>query len=70
MSEPLTDRDEFPFGKWKGHTMASVPADYLDWCSRQDWISKWPRLKAYIEKCRKTIDAELRQGIGVEESGD
>lgn len=56
---PLKDTDQFPFGKHKGRRMKDVPAKYLDWLSEQDWLSSWPRVRAYIEYNRSVIDKEL-----------
>ena len=59
MASSLKDTDPFPFGQWKGTPMQDVPAEYLDWLSDQDWISKWPRVRAYIDHNRAVIDKEL-----------
>ena len=41
MAVPLKDKDPMPFGAHKGKPMEKVPADYLDYISGQDWLSKW-----------------------------
>jgi hypothetical protein len=57
----LSDTDKFPFGIHQGKPMVHVPADYLVYCFEQPWISKYPAVKAYIERSRKAIDQELRE---------
>ena len=63
----LTDRSPMPFGiygpepKGRGYMMAQVPADYLDWCSKQPWIGNFPAVKEYIDRTRWAIDAELKK---------
>ena len=59
MAKPLADKDKMPFGEHKGKLMKHVPASYLDWLDGQDWISKWPQVKAYIDHNRAVIDKEL-----------
>ena len=56
---PFTDDDIMLFGSHKGKKMRDVPARYLDWLRDQAWLSKWPRIKAYIEKNESVIDQEL-----------
>ena len=31
---------KFPFGKWKGRTIAEIPSKYLDWLLGKDWFWK------------------------------
>lgn len=57
----FTDDDLMPFGKHKGEPIGEVSAEYLDWLHGQEWISKWPRILAYIEANRKLIDKELEE---------
>lgn len=59
MATPLKDKDPMPFGAHKGKPMGEVPAEYLDYISGQDWLSKWPQVKAYIDHNRAVIDKEL-----------
>lgn len=44
------DDTPMPFGKHKDSKLGDVPDDYLDWCYKQDWIEKWPKLVDYIER--------------------
>jgi uncharacterized protein (DUF3820 family) len=60
--KPLTDHDLMPFGNHKDKRMIDVPASYLDYISQQDWIVKYPSVKAYIDNARKVIDLELKRG--------
>ena len=58
----LTDESFFPFGKFAGAPMREVPAWYLDlavdWRCTQD---RYPEVIEYVERNRKTIDAELQE---------
>ncbi len=29
---------KFPFGKYRGRTIAEIPSDYLDWIRDADWF--------------------------------
>ena len=57
----LTDKDPFPFGKYRDQRMIDVPASYLDWASGQDWLDKWPDVKKYIADNRAVINKELER---------
>jgi len=70
MAKPLADKDKMPFGKHEGKPMKDVPAEYLDWLSEQDWLSKWPRVQAYIDHNRAVIDKELEDPEAYGGSGD
>jgi len=59
MPTPLHDEEPMPFGKYKGTKMKDVPSDYLDWLIGQPWISKWPRVKLYIEANKKSIEEDI-----------
>ena len=59
MPTPLHDEEPMPFGKYKGTKMKDVPSDYLDWLIGQPWIAKWPRVKAYIEANKKSIEEDI-----------
>lgn len=54
----LTDTSPMPFGRYKGKKMQDVPGTYLGWLGEQDWIDKWPLVKAYIIKNKKVLDWE------------
>ena len=45
----LTDEDLMPFGKHKGERLCDIPASYFLWLSGQDWLDKFPALKAYVD---------------------
>ena len=57
----FNDKSPMPFGKYKGQSIGTVPADYLDYISGCDWIDDWLRVKKYIEDNRSAIDHELRE---------
>lgn len=59
----LEDSDPMPFGEHKGKKMEDVPAQYLDWLRGQQWLYKYPQVKAYIEDplTAKSIDYELKE---------
>lgn len=46
MATALTDRDVMPFGKYKGKTLANVPAPYLLWLYNEGCSNE--ALKQYI----------------------
>lgn len=50
-----------PFGQYKNWELEKVPMTYLIWCSEQEWIDKWPTLKAYLTKIQETV-VEEKQG--------
>lgn len=54
----LSDWDKMPFGKHKGAKMQDVPGKYLQWLGEQEWIGKWPKVKAYIIAKKKAIDRD------------
>lgn len=50
---------ELTFGKHKGERLGDVPAGYLLWLGDQEWLGqKFPEIKAYIEKERRTLEKE------------
>jgi len=55
----LTDDDPMTFGQHKGTPMKNVPASYLMWLERQDWISKYPNVKQYIDENWDAIKMEV-----------
>lgn len=58
----------FPFGVHKGKPMNKVPIKYYEWCQRQEWIDKWPTVKAYCVQIQKDIDAYRKEyELGMEE---
>ena len=44
------------FGVHEGTFLDELPAKYLDWLSKQDWIGKFPEIVEYVEKNREHID--------------
>jgi len=58
-TKKLTDKDPMPFGKHKGLPMEKVPADYLMYLERQDWIGDWPAVKQYIDDNWDAIKMEV-----------
>ncbi len=60
LSKPLTDNDPMPFGKHEGEAMLNVPASYLLWLSKQDWVEeKYPLVWAYIEDNYDILQLEV-----------
>lgn len=57
--EPLTDESLMPFGKHKGTKMINVPASYLLWLSKQEWIEEWPAVLDYIEDNADVLEMEV-----------
>lgn len=47
-----------PWGKHKGTKMGKVPHDYLLWLLRQDWITDWPDVHAYLIENQSVLLAE------------
>ena len=47
-AEPLKDGDLMPFGQHRDMRMDEVSPSYLLYILDQDWIDKYPRVKAYI----------------------
>ena len=58
--EPLTDRSQMPFGKYRGRNMANVPSHYLLWIYEQEWIEKWPNVMQYIEDNSDVLEMESK----------
>lgn len=47
----MDDTSRMPFGKHKNVMLVNVPADYLLWLYKQDWVeTKFPSLYRYIEE--------------------
>jgi uncharacterized protein (DUF3820 family) len=53
----MEDTDQMPFGKHKGKALANVPGDYFLWLYKGD-LSKYPKLKAYIEDNMEILKKE------------
>ncbi|MBN2668774.1 MAG: DUF3820 family protein [Bacteroidales bacterium] len=53
----MKDFDLMPFGKYKGHKMANIPASYLIWLYDKGGL-KDEAVKAYIEENREVLDKE------------
>lgn len=60
MSKVLTDDSLMPFGKYKGQKMANVPADYLMWLSKQEWIEEWEGVNMYIIDNADVLEMETK----------
>ena len=60
----LTDQSPMPIGKKYGphspdpRKLGDVPANYLLFIADQEWIGKFPALKAYIEKNRSILEKD------------
>lgn len=57
--KPLTDDSPMPFGKYEGTKLGDVPADYLLWLLRQDWIGGWRGLHNYLKSRQDILLEEL-----------
>lgn len=57
----LKDSDPFPFGNYRGQRMDEVPASYLDHLRDANWLSNYPAVEEYIERCSAAIDQELER---------
>lgn len=55
----MTDKSIMPFGKWKGKTLANVPAQYLMWLYTENKC--YGELKAYIKDNLDALKTELRR---------
>lgn len=55
---PWTDTTKIPWGKYRGELLKNVPADYLLWLLKQDWIKKWPGLLDYLKKHEDQLISE------------
>lgn len=58
------DLDRMPFGKYKDELLQDVPASYLLWLSRQDFIEN-ELLRNYIWNVQEDILQETGQRIGI-----
>ena len=55
----VPDDYKMPMGKYKGESIGTVPAYYLDWLMDQEWIDDYPLIKRYIRENQEHIDKEL-----------
>lgn len=61
-SNPKKQEDDdiiFPFGAHKGKPISKVPMDYIVWCSKQNWLEKWPTLNDWLKRNKEKIDKEI-----------
>lgn len=58
-TNPLTDQDLMPYGKYKGHKMANVSPDYLLWLYENDRCSE--AVKKYVEDNKPFLELESKQ---------
>ena len=67
MTDGLPNRDsdiEITFGKFKGTPLGEVPAWYLSFMGKQEYIGKWPAVQQYIKDNLEIIEKEAEeQGI-------
>jgi len=54
----LTDKDLMPYGKWMGHKMANVPADYLLWLYDNDKCNA--PVKKYVEDNKGFLELQSK----------
>ena len=55
----MTDESIMPFGKFKGESMANVPADYLLWLYENNKC--FGEIKAYIVDNLQVIKDEIKR---------
>lgn len=55
----LTDQSLMPFGAFKGHKLANVPAWYLLKIYDEGWI--FDNLKKYIDDNRQALEREKKE---------
>lgn len=66
VNKPLQNPEQendiiFPFGsQHKGKPISQVPIDYIIWCSKQDWIEKWPTLYNWIKQNQSKLEEETK----------
>ncbi len=58
-SNPLTDKDLMPYGKYKGHKLANVPPEYLLWLLENDKCSE--SVKKYVLDNKSFLELECNQ---------
>lgn len=46
--QKITDKTPMPWGKFKGTPIEDVPAEYLLWLFKQEWIKEWPDVHDYL----------------------
>ena len=54
----MPDDCKIPFGCHQGKKIGDVPANYLLWLIKQDWISIWPDVRNYIFQNQDMLIAE------------
>ena len=45
----------FPFGKYKGKTLAEIPSAYLDWLIGEEWFIGRPGNRNWLEAIGKEL---------------
>ena len=60
----MPEKIKINFGMHRGKYLDDVPANYLDWLSKQDWITDYPAINQYINDNRKGIDKQIADGLG------
>lgn len=56
------DQYRMPFGKYKGHYIGEVPANYLVYLIEQPWLEKrWPEVHQYITLKEDQIRVEAQE---------
>jgi uncharacterized protein (DUF3820 family) len=60
---PYTDNTVMPFGKYKGKTLANVPASYLLYIYDEGFMIP-PGLRQYINENMRLLDSEARREKG------
>lgn len=53
MIDETPEGNLFPFGNHKGKHFDQVPQNYWDWIEKQEWLDKWPAVKAYSDQRKK-----------------
>jgi len=53
----MTDESTMPIGKYKGHKLANVPADYLLWLLENG--NTYGELKQYLIENKEVFESEI-----------
>ena len=52
----------FPFGKYKGKTLAEIPTSYLDWLIGEKWFVEESRNKPWLDAIGQELMTRARSG--------
>jgi uncharacterized protein (DUF3820 family) len=58
----IIEKASFPFGKYRGKTIAEIPSSYLDWVLGEEWFFKQEKNKFILEAIEKELRMRSRSG--------